>query len=312
MTTSTPALSYVVVVDEWKSIREVAARLEAQTIADGIELVLVCPHADRLALPDAAAPGLAGVRVCEHPLVPVAAARAAGIRAATGEAVVIGETHVSPAPGWAERLNAAHRQAWGAVTPRIGNANPSTLTWASLLLDYGGCAAERSGEISRLPRNNVSVRRSLLLEYGDRLEAMLEPINDLDADLRARGVRLFHEAGAGLDHLNVRPLWPWLVERYLCGRLVGGTRALSWSRLRRLAYVALSPLIPVAIAGRAARLPGPAGVRARRVLPAVLVAAVAQALGEAVGYAAGGVRHAEERMLEYELHKFRYAGPRAA
>jgi hypothetical protein len=305
-------LSYVVLVDTWSTIREVAACLEAQTVAREIELVLVCHRRDALGLPDEPVARLARVTVVEHPLVPLAAARAAGIRAAVGEVVVFGETHVFPGETWAERLVAAHALAWDAVTPEIGNANPSTLTWAALLLDYGRFATGIRGEIAGIPRHNVSIRRSALLDYGERLESMLEPVSDLGLDFRARGLRLYHEADAQLEHLNVRRLWPWLVERYLCGRLVGGTRSLTWSMPRRLAYAIGSPLIPVVVVGRVVRLPGRAGERARRLLPALVFGAVVQAVGEAIAYVTGGLRRSEERMLEYELHKPRYAGWRAA
>jgi hypothetical protein len=52
-------LSVVVNVDAWEWIREAVARLERQTIAGSIELVLVCPSAERLGLPPEPAPALA-------------------------------------------------------------------------------------------------------------------------------------------------------------------------------------------------------------------------------------------------------------
>ena len=117
-----PRLSFVVPTDSFATIADVAERLAAQSVAEDIELVVVCRAASELG--EHARVGAVSVTVVEHPLLPLGEARAAGVRAAAAPVVAIGETHAFPAPGWGEHLIAAHDGPWSAVVPAITNANP--------------------------------------------------------------------------------------------------------------------------------------------------------------------------------------------
>ena len=301
------SLSYVVPCDAWTTIERVAAALGAQTIAAEVELVLVGPSASALRPPAGVVPQLVGVTIVEAPLLPMAAARLAGLRAARAPTVVFGETHTYPAPTWAEELVRAMGRGAAAVAPRIVHAGPvGALSWAALAMDYGRWSQPGHGEIEIAPSYNAAwLRDTLLHEGGDELGILLTPGRELSDLLRRRGHRLERCAGAEVAHLNINRPWHWLAERYTGGRLVAAARSRSWSRLRRALYVVSSPLMAVVVVRRTLAtvrgLPRPAAG-----LAALAVGATAWAAGGAVGYVAGTSYAAEGTMLEYELHKSRY------
>jgi hypothetical protein len=299
-----PRLSFVVPTDSFQTIRDVVDHLRSQTIAAEVELVIASPEGERLAVPEAAVAGLAGVRLVASTLHPLAAARAAGLEASTANLVYLGETHVYPQPDWAERMVAAHEAAaWFAVVPRFTNANPRrVLSQASLALDYGMWSGSAARPLQRMPGSNVVLRRGSIEADGVPLAELLRP-EELAAHARRRG-GIYHAADAEILHLNVsRPL-SWLNERFLAGRLVGASRARRFGIGRRVAYALAAPAIAVVLARRVIGVGGRPSTRL-----ALLVAAGAsvQAVGEAIGYLAGGLDAAERRMEVYELYKARYA-----
>ena len=114
---------------------------------------------------------------------------------------------------------------------------------------------------------------------------------------------------AVIDHTNVG-LSGWADERFLSGLVVGANRAKRWSRLRRAAYFAASPLIPLVLLYRAA--PSIQRLLRDRAMPrgalaAIATGAVVRTIGEAAGYLGGITPEAEQRMEDYELHKLRFA-----
>ena len=304
-------ISVVLVTDSYETIQPVVARLALQTVREAIEIVIVGPAGETLAPDRPELAGFAGVRVVEFdPIVPLAPARAAGVRAATAPVVFLGETHVYPHPGWAEALIRAHAQGWVAVASAFGNANPDgALSWANLLFDYGTWMEGRpAGEMDDVPIYNTAFKRSVLLELAD-LDRLLAGGNELMLRLRANGHRLYFEPAARLDHLNVSRPVSWIGERYLAGLLVADSRMHSWSRARRLLYACAWPGIALVLLSRVIepvrhvrdREPLPGGT-----FPALLAGALLSALGEAVGYVVGVGSKTVPRMTEYELHKVRY------
>lgn len=312
--TSRVAISVCVPTDELATLRPVLSRLAKQTVARQIEIVVATPDAEAVRAALATEERFAAFRVVKvECIAPLGPPRAAGVRAATGEFVFLGETHSFADPGWAEALLARHAEGWSVVVPGIANGNPkSALSWAGLLLDYGGWLEDgEPGEQNYWPLNNSSVRRSALLENDEDLERGLSYGDQLLVALDRQGHRVFFEPTARLEHLNVVPFGAWIDERWVGGVLVARHRSRDWSLLKRLAYVAATPLIPWVLLTRVASR-ARAVVRgrslSRAVLPAMFLGSVVQALGEAVGYSRlGSPLPAERRMTEYEIHKARYA-----
>ncbi len=312
----TAELAVVLATDSDATIRPVINRLRRQTVRDRVEVVLVAPAGAGVTRTlGALHEDFARVQLVEvDSIAPLAAARAAGIRAATAPVVFVGETHTFPHPGWAEALIAAHRGPWAAVAPAFGNANPKgALSWAGFLSDYGRWVdGLPAGEIGEVPLYNASYRRAILLELGDRLEPALAHGDELPVGMRARGHRVYFEPAARIDHANVARPAAWLVERFAAGVLIASHRSRTWPLSRRLAYVAGAALIPAVLVWRV--LPGVRVTARRHPLPAgtiaaIVAGAIVKAIGELVGYAGGGTASCEMRMHEYEVHKLAYVAP---
>lgn len=306
-----PALSIVLATDRYETIRPVVAHLRRQTVRDQLELVLVGAFGST---PPAYAGELeefAGVRIVEvDSVTSLARARAAGVRAASAPLVFIGETHSYARPDCMEAFLHAHTEGWSVVVPGFANANPEgTLSWASFMLDYGtwweGLLAK---EISFAPCYNVVAKRSVFLEFGDRLERAFSHGDEFLTGLRERGHSITFEPAASVAHLNGSNAATWRL-RFIVGRVRGADRGAEWPIWRRAAYVLGSPLIPAVLFWR---LREPlAALRARVGMPAgtpfVLGAILAvTACGEMVGYAAGAGSEAERRVDEFEIHKTRF------
>jgi hypothetical protein len=301
-------MSVIIGADHYETIRRTIRHVQAQSVRDRLELIIVTPRAGALGLDRADVAAFASVRVIEVPtIIPLALALAAGVREARAPIVAFAESHAYPGPGWAEALIRAHAEPWAGVAPVLGNANPDSLTsWANLCLDYGACVEPIVvGPVEYLPGHNSSYKRDLVMEYDAELEAMMEAEILLHWALRARGYQLYLDPTIRTFHLNVTRLGSWLPERFYTGRRFAATRALGWSLARRVLYSLGSPLIPLVRLPRVLRqIRG--STRRRDLLPGVVaplaVGLVASALGEMVGYALGA-GDATARLAEMELHK---------
>jgi hypothetical protein len=310
-----PAISMVLATDSDEAVAEVLASLRSQSAAERLEVVIVAPRESPLTIAPGADWPFASLQVVTvDSIVPLREARAVGVRAATAEAVVVGETHAFPLEGWAEALIEALRGPWAAVVPLIEDADPDrAISWSNFLLTYGPWMNPPAREVDRTPEQNAVYRRDLLLEYGSLLPQKLDSGGGLDADLRARGLRLYLEPAARVRHVEVSSAGAWLPERFSSGRAFAALRAQRWSRARRLAYSVAFPGIVVAFLVQSVRRTGgPGWWRGvpRLTIPAVVMGIVAWSAGEAVGYLAGG--GAEARACDFEVNRrFYVARPRA-
>jgi hypothetical protein len=307
-----PRISVILVTDHYRTIRRVLDRLREQTALDEIELVLVLPSHARDAAIESSLTRFAAVRYVELASIhPIPHARAQGIRAASAPVIFLGETHSFPNRELAEALLAAHESKWDAVVPALSNANPeSAWSWASFLMDYGTWHETRpAGRIGGGPTWNVAYRKALLMEIGDRLEAAMEHGDELAVWLHARNASAYFEPRARLEHANVERFRDWIEQRFVAGVLVAASRKKRWSRAKRLAYLAGSPLIPAVILYRlrstvsALLREGTLPVRA---LPALVLGTVVRSTGEAVGYWRGATSYHQPRMDEFEIHKLAF------
>ncbi len=291
-------MSVVIVThDDYDSIARPIRHLAAQTIKDRIELVVVvsAESAVQSGIGQAMGAGFQSVRVVEHGKVTArGVAAASGVRVARAPIVGFVENHSFPAPHWAEALLRAHDGPWAIVGPAVENANPVTRTSiVNFAVTYGSWAGRReAGEVELLPFHNSAYKRAWLDGFGDRLGSMLDDEYRLQADVRARGGRLYLEPGAQVAHTNETRLGMSL--RLLFGLAIGfgAGRSAGWSRARRAAYVLGAPVIPLVNLPRVLRkaahaLPGPAIAAS---FPSIALHVAAQGAGEALGYLTGRPR----------------------
>jgi hypothetical protein len=279
----------------------VLEELRRQTIAAQIEMLIVTP--DRAGVGDTDLEGFCATKWIIVPSVETSGdAMDAAVRGASAPFVVYAEEHSYFAIDWAERLVSAHAAGHDVVGFAIENANPGTLTsWAQLYAQFGPLVAPvESGESSFLGGHHVSYRRSLLLEYGDRLAVMLEDEAALFLDLRARRIPMHIAGGAVSRHVNLSSLRAYMYMDYLGQRSFAATRATQsgWGWPRRVAWSAAAPIIPLLRMSRSIRDIRRTG-RSRSLLPRILgpmaLGLIAGGVGEFMGYMFGPGRAAEHR-----------------
>jgi hypothetical protein len=311
---SCPEMSVVLVTpDRYDTIRKTLSHLREQTVKHRLEIVIVAPAADRLDLDETELKEFFQFHVIEvGEIKSTGKAIADGVHQARAPVVAYAEEHSYPGPNWAEALIKAHRHPWAAVGAVIANANPNTLTsWANLFTDFGPWVEPAQvGETRRLPWHHAAYKRAILLEYGPKLQTMLETEGILHSDLRAKGHRLYLEPGAKTNHVNVSLLSSYVRAEFNGGRLFGATRARSgyWSTLRRLIYIGTIPLIPLLRLKRVLRdvsRSGHAPNLLPRILPVLMVGLIAHAIGEVTGYALGP-GDAAHRRVSFELNRYRH------
>ncbi len=309
---SLPALSAIVVAPGgFAAVRTTVRHLAAQTAPDQMEVVLVAPSREALAADESALAAFGAWQVVEAgEIVSNAAAYAEGIRAAAAPVVALCEDHCYPEPGWCEALLRAHADDVAAVGPVVANASTdSAVAWADYLLGYGPWLAQSpGGDRDYLPGHNSSYKRDVLMRYDPGLERWLEAESVLHWDLRTRGERLVLEPAARTNHFNFSRARSWLAATFLTSRTFAGLRVRNAPLARRLLYAAASPLIPlirlrrsVCDLRRSERQPPSVW----RLGPALVLALVVSAIGEATGYAFGAGR-APRRVSRYEFFRDRH------
>jgi Glycosyl transferase family 2 len=231
--------------DTYETIRKTVGYLKCQTVSDQLELVIVAPSVDLFYPEMDDLHNFAGVQ-----MIPIgkmhsaAAARAIGVRRARAPIVVFAEDHSFPEPGWAEALIKAYSSgSWVAVGPVIKNANPGIVSWSNLFLGYGPWVDPAvAGPQLHLPGHNSSYLKSVLLEYGERLENLLETESVLHWDLGAKGHLMYLEPQAKTRHLNITRMSSFVSEHYHYGRLFAAHLSRNWSITRRIVAALTAPI----------------------------------------------------------------------
>jgi len=303
-----PAMSVILVTpDTYQTIRQVISFLQAQTVKERLELILVGPSKAVMQVPEQEFVVFQHYQILEvGKLTASAAARVAGIRAASAVVVVFLEDHTFPTHDWAECIIQAHEQNWAGVGPVMLNANPNSMTsWANILLAFGQWIDRQDGGLcDRLPPHNTAYKRDLLLSYDDKLDTWLDAESIMQDDLRQKGYQFYFQPKAKLHHLNISKIRSFIIEQYTGGRLFGAARCTSWSWLQRGIYIVGSPLIPLRRLPELLVMIKPA----RRwkqlmphVLPPLLLGLVVHSFGEMMGYAFRAGR-AKEISTQLEFH----------
>lgn len=242
----------------------------------------------------------------DHPAVEVLAlppettfgeARRLGVLRARAPVVAFLEEHARACPGWAAALLRAHRGPWAAVGPVVESGNPGRGHSEVVgLMSYGRCRPPQDAASTTrwLPGQNSSLRRSVLLAYGQDLAWMLMNDNLLFARLVRDGHRLTFAPDARIRHYDEATLAATVPSFFHYHRLYGHRRAnlFGWTAARRLTYVLASPAIPLYFLVKLDRYLARDGRAAERALlwrqaPFVYLCQLAGALGQAAGLLGG-------------------------
>ena len=304
-----PQLSVILVTpDSYTTIRKTVTCLRKQTARDKLELIIVCTSSENLNINETELEDLLTFKIIEvGEILSRGHANAAGVFNATAPVIAFGEDHCYPHKTWAEALIEAHRQPWAAVGPVVLNANPRTMiSRGDILIGYGEWLEPAvAGIAQQLPGHNSSYKRSVLLEYGNELESLLEAECVLHWDLRAKGHQLYLEPAAKMTHVNFSKLSAFIKAQFLNGRLFAATRIKKISAGSRMIYVMGAPLIPFVrlwYIFRNASQPGRSKGHFFKVLPVILLGLLMDGLGQFAGYVFGE-GDTSKSFLCFEFHR---------
>jgi hypothetical protein len=307
----TPALSIVLPIRTAEQGRAFFASIRTSTLRADTELVVVCESRAGLGLrEEEVGAGLAALRIVEiGPFSALAAARTAGIVAASAPLVFIGETHAFPEAGCLEALVAAHdRGDYAAVAPVFETTDPhNARAWANLFLSYG-YMLEPIEAGRGVPCYNCCFRRDALLELGEDMRRALASGSLITGDLEARGHAVHREPTARIRHQNVARLGSIIADRVYASRAWAAARAAGWTPRRRALALATTPLVPALLVWRTVRSPQWRHVRGtlpRGTMLALGYTAFWVAVGEALAYAAGP-GDAARKVIPIELERWRH------
>jgi hypothetical protein len=301
------ALAIVLPVEHGETARPLLDSIRDEPIWAELELVLVCPSEEELALDETMVAGIGAVRIVEiGPLQGLSEARAAGVHATASDLIFVAETHAFPQPGCLAALVSAHAEgAYAAIAPIFESANPeSALGWASLFLTYR-YMLEPAGRDGLVSSYNCCFRREALVALGDGLPEALGSGSRM-ASLIGGPVR--REPTARIRHLNVARVQSVVIDRMFASRVWTSFRVARWSRPRRLLAFVASPLVAPLLVLRTVRSPQWAHARPelpRWTLPALAFSALCIAAGEALAYVAGA-GDASRRLISIELERERH------
>lgn len=221
----------------------------------------------------------------------IPALRAAGIFRASGSVVAVLEDHCVIAESWAEAVLRSQADGHRVVGGPIRNGEHARIRdWAAFLFEYSPFLEPVDrGPAADLPGMNVSYDRPSIAEIADLLRAGRWE-SWLHARLRERGVELFREPEAVIEHEMDFGIRDFVAQRFHYARAFAGMRVPELGR-RRVAYCLGSPLLVPLLSWRIARnvlRKGRHHDKLALAAPLILLYVVVTAAGEAVGYAAGG------------------------
>ena len=214
--------------------------------------------------------------------------RARGLLEARGELLALAEDHARPDPHWCANLVAAHRAGrFAGVGGALENGVDRPLQWAVYFSDYAAYQNPvPEGESTRASDNNVAYRREALLSVRDCwADGFHEVI--VNGALTRRGEKLVLRRDVVMvQQREALRLGSALRERFVWGRQYAEIRCAALRGPRRWLLLVLSPLLPLLLTARIARLAVGRGRGAKflAVLPLVLALETAWSLGEAAGY----------------------------
>lgn len=306
-----PEASVILVASEGRrSILKVIERLQVQSVANKLEILIACHGIYAEELRSLSTSSFHGVRVIEADLSTSARARAAAIKEATADIVVFAEDHALPIGiQWAEDFIQSHQYPHAAVGPVIRNANPATVTsWANLVIEYGPWLHRREpGPAVTIAGHNSSYKREILIQYNDRLACMLESEWVLHLDLIGKGHTLWIDPKIQVEHINFSLVNRAVQLRFFGGWMFAASRAKTWTIAKRLFYAISFPAIATTRFLRLCRhfLNSPeASPHAWRCLPASFFYLLCDASGEAIGYTFGDLGK-RPRLGQLEYHRWK-------
>ncbi len=313
--TTIPSLSVIVATpDNYATVHQLILYLAQQTICDRIEIVFVVVSQRELHLNESEMGDFWGYQIVEiGPFRSLNHARVSGIVKACAPIVVLTEDHCFPMSKWAESLVKTHQESWVGVGPAVGLANlHCARSWANYLIQYEPwIMPQPSGEIMDIPGHNSSYKKKILIEYGERLENMMDFEFVLHEDLRKKGYRLYMDTEAKIYHVFMTKFVPFIHENFNVGRLLAASRAREFSPIKHAFYLITAPVIPFIRFYRVMKTIFRLGWQRAlipRIIPWLAIGYCVGAAGEFIGYLFGK-GNVQLKTMDLDFHRHRFVSP---
>lgn len=217
--------------------------------------------------------------------------RATGLHLARGKLVAILEDHEIPASDWYKNIMKSHASPHAAVGGAVENGIDRPINWATYFFDFGRYQNPvPAGPSQFLTDVNVAYKRTALgaikhvWQHGFHEPAVHDALLSQGETLWLSPEIVVHQYRSGLRLAHA------IRERLIWGRYFSGNRVAGANPARRLAYCALSPLVPFIILAKMffnVLTKNRLGGKFLQALPYTLLLAVAWSWGEFIGYATG-------------------------
>jgi hypothetical protein len=268
-------------------VRDAVQRLGPQCRASGAELIVARSTPYGASDPDRLFEGCRVVDLPSGSTIPQL--RGAGLAVATGDLVLLTEDNCVPRSDWVSRLASGFGAGADVVGGTMGNAHPNRPVDAgAYYAEYGFFGPARSvpgeGASPFVTGANVGYRRSVVGDAaGWALAGDWEGV--IHHRLAARGARFALVSDAIVEQNLHYRVGSFCRDRFAHGRDYAAKRQDGWSRGRRLAMAAVTPLLPPLLTWRAWRHAGRLDSGGfLKALPYTLLFFTAWAAGEGSGY----------------------------
>lgn len=287
-----PKISVIIAsYNSGKTIEYCLKSLEKQTTSIGFEIIVIESSTDGIGeLVEKKFSQVKVYRFSERKFP--GDARNIGISEAKGEIIAFIDADCQAEKNWIEEIFKAHESSYPAIGGAIANANPeSYVGWAAYFCEFSqwmpGTTPEWMDDIAEA---NMSYKRMVFDKYGSYIEGTYCSDTDLHWRLGKDGHRLRFIPSILVSHSNIDRLERFLKHEFFHGRCYAQVRVhgKGFSRLKRLIYVVLSPLIPlklflkVVFINSANRI---YFIQLIKSLPLLALGLICWSLGEVVGYA---------------------------
>ncbi len=180
--------------------------------------------------------------------------RARGLSIARGKILALIEDHGRAHPDWARGLVQLHKQPHAAIGGSMENDVNRALNWAVYFSDFGRYQNPLpAGPSYFLTDANVSYKRETLDETRSLWENSFHETSFHDHLLQKGKTLWLAPELVVYQHRQNLSLAKALKERYVWGRSFAGTRAQHCSNAQRIAFLAVSPLLPFVLLSRKIR-----------------------------------------------------------
>lgn len=170
---------------------------------------------------------------------------ALGAQRASGDVIAFTTSDFIPDERWASEQMREHQTGCAAVGGAIENALPASLVqWAVYFCRYSGFMLPFSArQVEQVAGDNASYKRWVLEEYADLVKDGFWE-NVVNARLCREGHALALSPQVRVEHRSSFSVRAFSEQRFHHGRMLGAQRAAAFPLAKRVAYAALSPLIP--------------------------------------------------------------------